>query len=379
MYEDPAGSGVFWARWKGIDGRDRKKRVGSLSRAKEYRARMVAEVRDRILFPERYVEPEVGPEPWTLREAIADYQANSRANRDSHSHSTDGYHGETLAATWGDRLIDSIQAVEVRDWMTRRMRDHRPNTVNRERGFLKRVARRAIECGRASRDPTVGVKPLKAGRKPPRYLLPEEEARLREQLTGRDWLTVELAYRTGLRQSEQFLLKKDQVDLRARYIVLGDPKSKEPETLPLNSRAVEVLRELMDTRSPWVFPASRGDGPMQVKWWLSHVFRPALVRAGIRDFSWHGLRHTTASWLAIAGVDLARIQRIMRHRSYAMTLVYAHLQPDHLADAIEAIAGLPPTGRTHRIGDGTNSSATEPGTNSSARVEPTGNGFQRNR
>ena len=89
---------------------------------------------------------------------------------------------------------------------------------------------------------------------------------------------------------------------------------------------------------------------MSVTWFLKHVFRPALERAKIPNFHWHCLRHTTASWLAIAGVDLGRIQKIMRHRSYAMTLVYAHLQPDHLTDAVEVIAGDAPTGRTHRIG-----------------------------
>jgi integrase len=53
--------------------------------------------------------------------------------------------------------------------------------------------------------------------------------------------------------------------------------------------------------------------------------------------TFHTLRHTCASHLAMAGVDLATIREIMRHKSIEMTLRYAHLSPDHKKAAVEAL------------------------------------------
>ncbi len=51
---------------------------------------------------------------------------------------------------------------------------------------------------------------------------------------------------------------------------------------------------------------------------------------GVKEIRFHDLRHTFASCLALAGVDLMVIKDLMRHKSYQMTLRYAHLHPDHL-------------------------------------------------
>ena len=68
-------------------------------------------------------------------------------------------------------------------------------------------------------------------------------------------------------------------------------------------------------------------------------FEPALKKAKIHRFSWHCLRHTFASRLVMAGVDIRTVQELMGHKSISMTVRYSHLAPKHTLAAVELLAG----------------------------------------
>jgi site-specific recombinase XerD len=68
-----------------------------------------------------------------------------------------------------------------------------------------------------------------------------------------------------------------------------------------------------------------------------HWFEAAVRAARIRDFSWHCLRHTFASRLVMAGVDIRTVQELLGHKSITMTVRYSHLSPSHTLAAVERL------------------------------------------
>jgi site-specific recombinase XerD len=87
-----------------------------------------------------------------------------------------------------------------------------------------------------------------------------------------------------------------------------------------------------------VFANQDGKGPLRGN---RHWFEDAVHQAGIRDFTWHDLRHTFASRLIMSGVDLRTVKELMGHKSIDMTCRYAHLAPAHEQAAVERLVASP--------------------------------------
>ena len=78
----------------------------------------------------------------------------------------------------------------------------------------------------------------------------------------------------------------------------------------------------------------RNGGPLDRRLW----FEKAVMKADLRPaFRYHDLRHTYCSRLVAAGVPLLEVQQLAGHKSYATTLRYAHLSPDHRKRAVEKV------------------------------------------
>jgi len=103
----------------------------------------------------------------------------------------------------------------------------------------------------------------------------------------------------------------------------------------MNQRAHDIFQSIEKApESPYVFRSAVNGGRVQD---IRKSFSTALKRCGIKDFHFHDLRHTAASHLVMAGVDLNTVREILRHRSLDMTLRYAHLSPDHKMKAVEVL------------------------------------------
>jgi len=80
---------------------------------------------------------------------------------------------------------------------------------------------------------------------------------------------------------------------------------------------------------------------------------PAIRKAGLEDVTWHTLRHTFASRLAMAGATERELQEALRHSSTVLVKRYAHLSPKQLPGVMERVSTFGQPGPIHQPSNGT--------------------------
>ena len=154
------------------------------------------------------------------------------------------------------------------------------------------------------------------------------------------YLAVVLALTTGARQSEVMTLRYSQIDFTRKVITLHDTKNGDKRALPLVGSAYTLLQERAKIRSlndDRIFPPTRLAKKADCLD-LRQPWEKALKAASISDFHWHDLRHTAASYLAMSGVSLVEISKILGHRTMQMVSRYSHLSEGHIVATGEKLA-----------------------------------------
>lgn len=142
-------------------------------------------------------------------------------------------------------------------------------------------------------------------------------------------------------------LRWGQIDFNRQVITLHDTKNGERRALPLVGEAFTRLQaraKVRNIKDDRVFPptsrARKADALDLRAPWMA-----AMRKAGITDFHWHDLRHTAASYLAMSGVSLVEIAKILGHRTLAMVARYSHLSDGHIVATGEKLAARLGVGR----------------------------------
>ena len=146
------------------------------------------------------------------------------------------------------------------------------------------------------------------------------------------------AIHTGMRMGEILGLTWAGVDLFRRTVMVFKSKNGERRTIPLNQTALELLKHKYGSRSvetELVFPSEALTRLNASN--ISRSLHLALKKAKMTDFHFHDLRHTCATRMVQAGVDLYKVQRLLGHKSPIMTQRYAHHYPESLRDGIEVL------------------------------------------
>lgn len=242
---------------------------------------------------------------------------------------------KVLLAHFGKTEIAEIGAKDVEQYMQKRCKKLKPSSVNRELALLRHMLSKAVDWGYLDSNPAKKVNPFKEPPGRVRYLSEGERERLLDSCSGMLKYVVLTAMLTGMRKSELQGLTWDDVRLDEGVITLRKTKNNEIRSIPISRELLPVLRSLRDSMPFTHHVFSKPDGRPYGNW--RKAFDSACIRAGVRDFRFHDLRHTFASYLAMAGHSAFTIQALTGHKTLAMVQRYTHLSNEYLRSAVDEI------------------------------------------
>lgn len=248
-----------------------------------------------------------------------------------------------------DKLVNepytTTRRVEGRVVVTERMRTG--GTVNRYLATLGKCLSVAVKEWRwMDSNPMRHICMQDESKGRVRYLSDDERDRLLDacQKSTNPYLftVVILALSTGMRQGEIMKLTWDDVDLANQRIIIQDSKNNERRAAHLANKALELLTELRQQKvrridSNLLFPGiqafNKGPASLRTAWLF------ALKKADIKDFRFHDLRHSAASYLAMGGAPLLDIAAVLGHKTLSMVKRYSHLSDNHIKGVVAAMNG----------------------------------------
>jgi integrase len=156
-----------------------------------------------------------------------------------------------------------------------------------------------------------------------RWITPEEEIKLKEYLPDNVWKLVKVAIETGCRRDELLTVEPGQIN--GHRLHLWETKTDTPRTVPMSQETTSMLTELITSGT---MPTRRN----LRSWWERAKAKMNLEQDG--DFVFHACRHTRATRMVDAGVNVFVIKEWMGHKRIETTLRYAHVKPQNLEDAL---------------------------------------------
>ncbi len=165
----------------------------------------------------------------------------------------------------------------------------------------------------------------------------EEIKKLIEAAPSFDWeLVIRLGARAGLRRGEIAMLRWQDVNFKEHQIYVAPNKTDMHRFVPISEdlyKALNVAKKRAKT--PFVINIGE-EHSRKTKDYLTSYYKKIAKSAGVKSFL-HKLRHTFASHLVQAGVDLYSVSKLLGHSSINMTEIYAHLAPKTLKDAVSRL------------------------------------------
>lgn len=242
----------------------------------------------------------------------------------------------------GDYLLNQMTPPRLSE-MKEKLREDKSNaTVNRYLAALSPVFTMAVnEWQWMDNNPLKKVSRLKEPRGRTRCLTPEEKdllLRLCEESPVKELFPiVHLAISTGMRQAEILNLKWEDIDLNRSRCILHDTKNGERRAVPFPPKVKKTLTEWKKVRKINSDLAFSGKNP-KTPIFIRKPWDDLIKQSGIKDFVFHDLRHTAASYFAMSGASLAEIAEILGHKTLQMVQRYAHLSEGHTAGVVERMA-----------------------------------------
>lgn len=158
---------------------------------------------------------------------------------------------------------------------------------------------------------------------------------------GKQWrLVVLLGCRAGLRRGEIAALRWQDIDFKNNQIYVSPNKTDGHRYVPMATDLRKSLEKVKNEAKKYEYVVNLGDtSKRSSNAYLSSYYRKLTADLSF-DCKLHKLRHTFASHLVQAGVDLYRVSKLLGHSSIQMTEIYAHLAPANLKSAITQLPDI---------------------------------------
>jgi integrase len=254
----------------------------------------------------------------------------------------------------GNSPLKDLTQNKVEKFLSDRMieKDLAPGTYNRHLAMLKSMFNKGMEWEMIFENPAAPIKKLKEEGGRTRFLTSEEINKLIDGASDKFRPLVVSAVHTGMRRGELLSLLWVDVDFKNGIITVQHSKSGKKRMVPMDETVQTTLKELKAAQAAQrekdklkgnpqteetgvVFPTLRKTGGPITD--TNHTFTRLADKVGIKNVRFHDLRHTFASHLVMAGVDLVTIQQLLGHGSINMTMRYSHLAPEHRAKAVKVL------------------------------------------
>lgn len=330
--------GIYWSNFlfKG-----RKIQFSTKVKSKTVAREIEAAYRVRLAKGEVGIE-EKEPAPG-FKQAMKDFLALSKQElRESSAHRYE-IASKPLLRYFKDTPLDRITAEMVEKYKATR-RKHtvkqtnsiiRPATVNRELACLK-----ALLNKNRIRAIAVEIKMLREDNDQMRVLSLEEQQKYLTAASQplRDIATLMLE--TGMRPEEVYRIRKENIHLEQGYLYNPYGKTKAAKRkIPLSSVAAEILKKRMAGDCKYLFRGranKRGERDKPILK-VNNAHYSALERSKVPEFRLYDLRHTWASRMAMAGVDIVTLAALLGHSKLAMVTRYVHPSEAHQFEALKKL------------------------------------------
>lgn len=319
----------------------------SAKAAEGIRANRLYDMRHGNELPNKKKKIPLFSEIWGKYKAWAETN-KARGGRDDVS-----LYSNCIKDTLENKRLNEISSLDLERLKTTLLKKkYAPATVKHVLVLIRQIFNKSLSWGLyQGANPVHGVKMPTLQNQRVRFLSHEEADKLLSALAGMKENTLHdmalLSLHTGMRAGEIFDLKSNDLDFENSIIRIIDPKNKSTR----HAYMTNAIKKMLKARKPdrpeaLVFPAryrrmpatksNERQGEHKIAA-ISQRFRLIINKLGFNNgitdprqqVSFHVLRHTFASWLAIQGESLLTIKELLGHKSMTMTERYSHLTPDH--------------------------------------------------
>ncbi len=254
---------------------------------------------------------------------------------------------EIITNHFGSRKLFQISTIDIEEF--KKLRKGTPAkgkktrsdvSVNREMKILRHMMNKAVQWG------MLNDNPFDRFNDSPFFEELNDRVRFLEEDQIKNLLDVSPRYLadlikgaifTGLRKGDLFNLKWTDLNLERGFLIYREQKKRDKLGFKyLNEDMINLLMSIPKGKSDYVFLGPDGMPLKDIK----RSFKTALKKAGIEDFRWHDLRHTSASHLLMRGASMKAVQEHLGHTTVAMTQRYSHLSKEFQKEEVNRLNGL---------------------------------------